>query len=299
MILKKILLDYYNRRRNETFSAPFGLDDPKQSIRSAEEWHAYPINDFTYSFNSWAFRGPDYEQYLGQPVNICLGDSFTLNIGGPVEHSWSSQLAKNFDIPTLNFGIDGAGNDTIRMVYEYLLTVFDVQNTFVMYSFFHRRYNSSNKSLDQAVYSDKENFDFFEKNKIDQAYYTFIPPWCWGISEGDYINCNYKNYYSLYNCEYDLDFVYNNRHLFISQKKYNNFRGKDWPSYKNFIAGTALSDEIYKEIFVTKFNDLKLATISAKNGQDLLNRDGFHLNYYGNKLVCDYFLSQVNRTPIV
>ena len=102
----------------------FEFDTLDISLNSSE--------DFNYQFNSWGFRGPEYAQYIGQPVNICLGDSFTVNIGGPVDHSWVSQLAERFDIPTLNLGMDGAGNDAIKLVYNRACEVFDVQNTFVM-----------------------------------------------------------------------------------------------------------------------------------------------------------------------
>ena len=285
MILKKILPNYYSIRANKTFSAPFGIDDPKTAFRSAEEWHTYPIDDFVYSFNSWAFRGHDYERYLGKPVNICLGDSFTLNIGGPLEHSWASQLAENFDIPTLNFGVDGAGNDTIRMIYEYLLTVFDVQNTFVMYSFFHRRYNSFDKFLLQDVFSDKENFDFFEQNKIDSVYYTFLPPWCWSDSEKAYIDQFHKNHLLDYTLN-DVEHLDKNRQMHATLERYTNLAGTDWPTFKDFIAECKLKDDIHHEIFVKRSKDLFLPA----------NRDGYHLNYVGNKMVCDYFLSQVNRT---
>lgn len=287
MILKEILPEYYSYRAKQTFSAPYGLDDPAHSWRGADDWHAYPLKDFVYSFNSWAFRGKDYAQYKGKPVNICLGDSFTLNVGGPIEHSWPSQLSENFDIPTLNFGIDGAGNDMIKLLYAYLIDYFDVQATFVMYSFFHRRYDNSSKSL---VYTgcldDRENFSYFENNKLTNVYYTFLPHWCWSSSEEDYISSNYKSHLFPHNT-HNLNFLNNNRSLFISAEKYNNFKGQDWPTYKEFINNSMLEDWAYREIFVTQFNNLF----------HCVNRDGFHLDYAGNKMVCNYFLSQANRTP--
>ena len=145
-------LEYFKRRTNYQ---TWGVDDPDHSNISGEEWHAYPIQDFDYQFNSWGFRGPEYTQYVGKPVNICLGDSFTVNVGGPIEHSWSSQLAQHFDIPTLNLGMDGAGNDAIKLVYDRACELFDVQDTFVMYSYLHRRL-VDNKFTQQG-YSDNEN----------------------------------------------------------------------------------------------------------------------------------------------
>lgn len=288
MILKNLIPNYWLERKNKQFAPPFGMDSPKNSINGSSNWYNYEIQDYNYKFNNWGFRGEDYEQYKNQPVNICLGDSFTLNIGGPVEHSWPSQLAKNFDIPTLNFGIDGAGNDTIRIVYNYLLEYFDVQNTFTMYSFFHRRYDRNNKTLVHAgCLDDLENFNYFEENKIKNCYYTFIPNWCWSENEKKYINDLYTNHWDFYN-EFDFELLNNNRALFISFEKYNKLKGTNWPTYNKFINNSILDDNIYREIFYSK------TTYDLFNPT---NRDGYHLNYLGNKMVCDYFLFQVNRTP--
>ena len=128
-------LEYYTRKSNYV-NQYSGMDNPRHHGR---DFYDYPIQDFDYQFNSWGFRGPEYEQYRDQPVNICVGDSFTVNLGGPVEHSWCSQLAEHFSIPTLNLGMDGAGNDTLHLVHSRACELFDVQNTFVMYSYLHRR----------------------------------------------------------------------------------------------------------------------------------------------------------------
>lgn len=290
MILQTILPKYYNSRANQVFSPPFGIDSPDSGFTTKEKWNNYTIKNYNYVFNNWAFRGGDYTQYKDQPVNICLGDSFTLNVGGPIDHSWPAQLSKYFEIPTLNFGIDGAGNDTIQMVYDYLCAQFDVQNTFVMYSFFHRRYHIESKELKHDVYGDEENFNYFEKNKLKNVYYTFLPSWCWSDEETYYL----KKYYNknLLN-DHVNNYIDNHRDIseeyerfFIPKEKYNVFKGVDWPSYDDFIAGVNLNNDIQKEIFVTRFKNLLI----------LSNRDGFHLNYIGNKIVCDYFLNQLNRT---
>lgn len=285
MILKKLIPKYWLIRTKKTFDPPFGLDSAEYN---KENWYDYPIKDYNYKFNEWAFRGEDYSQYKNKPVNVCLGDSFTVNIGGPIEHSWPAQLSKNFNIPTLNFGIDGAGNDIIKLLYNYLIDYFDVQNTFVMYSFFHRRYNNSSKSLvHNGCLDDHENFSYFENNKLKNVYYTFLPPWCWSDGEKDYISSKHESHYIFQYKHYDLNFLNNNRFLFTSSKRYNNAKVQGWPTYKEFIDNKPLEDWLYKEIFVTQFDNLFRCA----------NRDGFHLNYDGNKMVCDYFLSQVNRTP--
>ena len=288
MILQKILPTYFESRASQTFLPPFEMDSPKVAWRSNKEWHNYPTKDYAYSFNSWAFRGNDYSQFKNQPVNICLGDSFVLNLGAPIEHSWPSQLTNHLDIPTLNLGVDGAGNDTIRMVYDYAVNYFDVKNTFVMYSFFHRRYDKTTRELKHDVYSDKENIEYFNKHKLKNVHYTFLPPWCWSNSEKEHLRKYYFNQYGLYE-NFDSNFVDKNRELYTSSDKYNFVKGVDWPLYDNFVNGETLNDCVYDEIFVSELKHELFYPV---------NRDGFHLNYLGNKLVCDYFLNQINRIPV-
>lgn len=129
----------YFHNKSKYHKKTSGMDHPKEAYRLKADWYTYTTQDFDYKFNTWAFRGPEYAQYVGKSVNICLGDSFTVNVGESINNSWCSQLAKNFDIPTLNLGMDGAGNDAIRLVYDRACKIFDVRDTFVMYrSLFYR-----------------------------------------------------------------------------------------------------------------------------------------------------------------
>ncbi len=295
MILSKILPKYYSDRANKTFLPPMRLDFPDNGFVTFVEWNNYHTQEYDYLFNSWAFRGSDYSQFVGKPVNICLGDSFTLNIGGPVEHSWPSQLSKYFDIPTLNFGIDGAGNDTIRKIYDWAIKTFDVKNTFVMYSFFQRRYDSEQKVLqhydESSIAINNNNFKYFENHKIDHCYFTFLPAWCWSTEENEYINAYYTDRISVYRCTVDVNLFIQSFRSAISKKQYDIFRGADWPLYEQFIGGAEISTSVYNEI-IDFIDDNVLRTVFS-------NRDGFHLNKNGHKMVCNYFLKQLDRTPMV
>ena len=91
---------------------------------------------------------------------------------------------------------------------------------------------------------------------------------------------SYKNF--------DFEFLNNNRVFFTSISKYNKLKGVDWPTYEEFVNNKFLADHVYREIFHSNLtHDLFFP----------LNRDGFHLNYIGNKMVCDYFLNQISHTP--
>jgi len=169
-----------------------GMDSPDApwplglGYRPRGWWKNYPIQDFNYKYNSWGFRGPEYEQYLGKQVNICLGDSFTVNIGGPIEHSWPTQLGKLlWDFPILNLGMDGAGNDAIRIVYDRACKLFDVQNAFVMHSYFHRRFED-NKFIHHrnCLTTDWQNTKhLIESMDGMDAFCGFIPDWCYSYEE--------------------------------------------------------------------------------------------------------------------
>lgn len=187
---------YYTLTKN-TQKTQLGLDQPDRCLKGVKWWYNYPIQDFNYKFNSWAFRGPEYTPYVGKKVNICLGDSFTLNLGGPIEHSWPSFLSEKFDIPCLNLGMDGAGNDAIKIVYDRAIKLFNVQNTFVMHTFLHRRLVDGKFT---HTISFKENFDqlnifYFEDKRIigKNVFFTFLPLQHYFREEQKYLYENYKN----------------------------------------------------------------------------------------------------------
>jgi len=271
-------LKYYKRSANYT-SNTSGVDHPDSSNRTTKKWHAYPIQDFDYKFNSWGFRGPEYAQFVGKSVNLCLGDSFTVNVGGPIEHSWCSQLALHFDIPTLNLGMDGAGNDAIRLVYERACKIFDVQNTFVMYSYLHRRLKN-NDFIQLGYLDDKENINYFEKNMIQDAIYTFLPSWCWDEEELDYLQNRHIN--NLYNLPHSKSLSYTQ----MSKKMYNLLKGIDWVPYDEFTKGITNETMQDDEIFISNIG----------KRWDNVNRDGLHLNQSANKIVADFLWSQYNAS---
>jgi len=192
---------YYKRKAN--FKSKYsGIDDPSNKhSKSPAGWFAnYPVQNFDYQFNSWGFRGSEYDKFIGKPVNICLGDSFTVNVGGPIEHSWTSRLQEYLNLPTLNLGMDGAGNDAIRLVYDRAIKLFDVQQVFVMYSHFHRRLHNKefthygpSKHASAPPHSDEENFSYFEQQYIGGAYEAFLPTWCYKDTELKYIKL-YENF---------------------------------------------------------------------------------------------------------
>jgi len=272
-------LEYFKRRANYC-GATSGIDQPDRSKRTNQEWHAYPVQDFDYQFNSWGFRGPEYTQYIGKPVNICLGDSFTVNVGGPIKHSWCSQLALHFDTPTLNLGMDGAGNDTIRLVYDRACNLFDVQNTFVMYSYLHRRLVDTEFTL--QGYSDSENFNYFLEHRILNVFECALPSWNWTDEERKFLS-KLEIYF------FDMPFYFfDNQEIdrkLIDKESYNAFKGLDWPTLEQFVQGADPHPEMLTEEFGKFLPDREYRNRDR-------NRDGHHMNQETNKVYADYFYNQ-------
>lgn len=232
-----------------------------------------------YSFNSWGFRGPEYDQYVGQAVNICLGDSFTVNVGGAIEHSWCSQLAEQLDIPTLNLGIDGAGNDTLHLVHNRACKLFNVQNTFVMYSYLHRRLKDG--EFVQIVEDDDENFTYFNQQRLDNAIECALPMWNWSQSEKDFLNSK-KLYF--FNCKlYFSDHQHIDR-KHIAKQSYFNLQGPDWPSLEDFQNGA----DPHPDMLTKEFGELVHYTVYC-------NSDSHHNNFYVNKIYANYLYEQWSK----
>lgn len=252
-----------------------GIDSPT-TCQSVKWFKNYPIQNFDYQFNSWGFRGPDYNQYIGKPVILCLGDSFTVNVGGPIEHSWPSLLQVNYDIPCLNLGMDGAGNDAIRLVYDRACKIFDVQKTFVVYSFLNRRLE--NKRFKSDLHEHQDNINYFEKHFIPNAYFNFIPHWCWTSEEMDYIFSKASYYLDTKEDFWDSKMP---RGL-VSKGCYQDMQGEDWCSYEEFIAGADPHPDVFTEEF-----GLKIIVFLLHN-----NRDGLHLSLEGNQKLADNLYNQ-------
>jgi len=272
-VQKMLINDLGYFKRSANYSDKYSGMDCLEKCTDKEWFKNYPIQDFDYKFNSWGFRGPEYNQYISKPVNICLGDSFTVNVGGPIEHSWPSLLQEKFDIPCLNLGMDGAGNDSIRLVYDRACKLFDVQKTFVVYSFFHRRLENGRFMSEPHEHID--NIIYFEKNFINDTYFNFIPPWCWTDEELDYISSRSKFYinlnYKSWNDTLDRQYCY--------REQYNQLKGADWPTYDEFLAGADPHPDVYTQEFRLRTNLYS-------------NRDGFHLSLEGNQKLADNLYEQ-------
>lgn len=260
----------FHNRRN--FQGKFcGSDYPEYHDKNWFE--NYPVQDFDYKFNSWGFRGDDYLQYIDKPVVLCLGDSITANIGGPISHSWPSLLQEHFDIPCLNFGMELAGNDAIRLVYDAACKIFNVKHTFVVYGFFHRRLEKGIFRSD--YYEHEENVKYFLQNWIPNACFQFNPPFSYSLEEQQFVSSLVGPYLNANEFYWHDDMIRTR----VRRQDYEKAQGADWISYDDFLSGKTPHADVY--------NDFKLDTAHI-----FKNRDGLHLSLLGNRKLTDALYQQ-------
>jgi hypothetical protein len=287
--------------------APFGIDNPDICSLGSTYWHNYPVQNFDYSFNNWGFRDCDFDQYrkenTNQKVNVCIGDSFTLNIGGPQEHSWPALLGKYFDEPTLNVSIDGMSSYHYQGAVDKCKESVNVNRIFVLYNLFDEA--QLNANISQKVLTLAENVDqkltFLKKHCwIHDAYWQFIPPWAFDEPELKYLYQHLpdahdylKNTAVKYQ-DVDLNVLLSIEHL---QQKYIEFAGPDWIAYERFCELCLTGFDVF-QFFDSEF-DKKLVqefmrdhfNITIKKIQ-MCNRDSMHMNKKINQALADYFYQQ-------
>lgn len=131
-----ILPDFVTPSRVNQHWGYTGIDSP-ESCLDIVRFRGYP-HRFDYQYNSRGFRDREWPEDL-QTAIWCIGDSFTVGLGAPVEHSWPRQLELTTDLPTINISMDGASNDWIAKKALRVLDAIQPQTVVVQWSYLHRR----------------------------------------------------------------------------------------------------------------------------------------------------------------
>jgi hypothetical protein len=159
--------------------------------------------NISYYYNSRGFRDAEWptEGKLKDCI-WCLGDSFTVGMGQPIEETWANVLQQKTNTRTINISMDGASNTWIARKAKYILNEISPTTIVIQWSY------TSRRELDDASlpdikrrthYSKKDilidasdNKDFIkcfldvEKHKGNtDVVHTFIPHW--SISPGKYL----------------------------------------------------------------------------------------------------------------
>ena len=126
---------YLSTRANKHWTYS-GMDSLNDCLDPAH-YLSFP-HKVEYQYNSRGFRDSEWPDDLSQSI-WCIGDSFTVGIGSPHEHTWPYILQQRTGCRTINVSMDGASNNWIARSAVAILSKFPTANMVVQWSFLHRR----------------------------------------------------------------------------------------------------------------------------------------------------------------
>jgi len=119
----------------------------------------------SYVYNSRGFRDQEWPTDLKNKI-WCIGDSFTVGVGQPIEDTWPVLLEKKLGERCINVSTDGCSNDLIAARAKRIIDTYDPKAIIVMWSYFWRRFiNDSNVHYDAEQRElPRDDIDNFLKN---------------------------------------------------------------------------------------------------------------------------------------
>jgi hypothetical protein len=143
-----------------------GMDSYEQCLDS-QQWKNYPY-PVEYVFNDRGYRDTAWPSGLDHAV-WCFGDSFTLGLGCPQQHTWPWLLAQRINTPVIAVSLNGASNAWIARKIQELLAEMQPSAVIAQWSYTHRR----ELPLDHADSMTDLN------NKLWREFYSVIrdPSW--------------------------------------------------------------------------------------------------------------------------
>jgi hypothetical protein len=119
-----------------------GLDSPDDCL-DKKHFELYPHN-IEYCYNSRGYRDQEWPTELAklQEAIWCVGDSFTVGLGNPAEHTWPYLLQQHTGRRTINVSMDGASNEWMARKIKRLVEVIAPKTIVVQWSYFARRESS-------------------------------------------------------------------------------------------------------------------------------------------------------------
>lgn len=129
-VLNDLILD---SRVNQQWTSS-GIDSIN-GCRDQKLFESYP-HKVEYSYNSRGFR--DREWPTGDAV-WCIGDSFTVGLGSPLEHTWPYLLEQQTGHRCVNLGMDGGSNNWMSRRAIQLIREVHPSTVVIHWSYLHRR----------------------------------------------------------------------------------------------------------------------------------------------------------------
>jgi len=138
-----------------------GMDSIENCL-DRRHFKQYPHN-VIYQYNSRGFRDLEWPSTIEELKTAiwCIGDSFTMGLGSPIEHTWPWLLQKRTGQRTINISMDGASNNWIARQTAAIQHAIDPKNIIVMWSYLHRRESANSDHPDELrrIHSNKFNDD--------------------------------------------------------------------------------------------------------------------------------------------
>jgi hypothetical protein len=149
------------------------MDSPEECLNKTH-FEQYP-HTVTYQYNSRGFRDQEWPHSVEELKTAiwCVGDSFTLGLGSPLEHTWPWLLQQQTGLRTINISLDGASNNWIARKTTDILQKINPQHVVIHWSYLPRRELSLSEAFDK-VWSN------FYRNIRDPSW-----PQCDSVSEFD------------------------------------------------------------------------------------------------------------------
>ena len=148
-----------------------GMDSPAGCLNKTY-FKQYP-HKIIYQYNSRGFRDQDWPSTVEELKKCiwCFGDSFTVGVGSPLEHTWPYLLEKKSGTRVINISMDGASNNWIARRVKLIQEEIAPKNVVIMWSYLHRREsNDHNKSDEERrIHNEKELDDFADLHNFKQC----------------------------------------------------------------------------------------------------------------------------------
>lgn len=125
--------------------------DSLEHCRDRKHFLNYP-HKVWYNYNNRGFRDAEWPVSLSELQNAiwCVGDSYTVGIGSPVQHTWPYILQSKTATRTINVSMDGASNEWIARTSKKIITAVNPKHIVIMWSYTHRRESSNTCLWDEA-----------------------------------------------------------------------------------------------------------------------------------------------------
>lgn len=122
-----------------------GMDHPDYCF-DRRHFDQYP-HQISYEYNSRGFRDAEWPAVDLDQCIWCLGDSFTVGLGTPVEHTWPRLLQNTLGHRAINVSLDGASNRWIARRARDILQQVQPPIMIIQWSYTNRR-ESADTTLD-------------------------------------------------------------------------------------------------------------------------------------------------------